>query len=930
MNFAATPLDRQLHNGLRRRAVRVTAIAAAVAATMAAMSSQAAVTPEGTVQARNGGTIGFAAGDLLLLGDELWIGLNQAGGLSVNGGSTLQVGQLSLAQNGGRSIPAEGVSWLDLSGFGSTVRFQSLGIGEWGSAMVHVSAGALFDGRAGGDGCPRAFCNMLLGNTAGSTAQLVVSGANSEANFRPGFTMAAATVHTPATSGFYLGTPGGATSASVQVLDGGWLRTFGGNIGAGPGLGANGQERTFASVVLDGSGSRWSVENAGGATTLGLATHRIATATLDVRNGARIDFQGGNGVYNTFNVSPSGGRATLNVSGAGSGIDFRGDASTLLIGNGNGGVGSASFSDRADVQGLWYIGVGRNGSTGSLLADGVGTLLRLNGSASAAANGVSGAAALEIGRNGGNGQMVISNGARVVLSGSDVTTNRLGVSVGRDATSTGRLTISGAGSQLLLQAGSAVAGGGAGESFNPIMNLGRDGSGTLDINNRGELRLEGGATSIAGAARDTTLNIGGQSDTATAGRATANVSGIGSLLSVTGSDASIRVGRGPGAMGMLTVSAGAIVESTLLSIGRAGQGQLLVDQGQIRLSEQFSSNDLVATNLSVGSLGGNGIATIRGGSSVSIVNAGVGGAGVFIGGTGLAPLGSGVLNVSNSSIDISAGPNMARFVVGYDGNGLATLDHSNLTLANGRLIIASQAGSSGVLRLSNGSEVTTGWAGVGYTRAADGSTANGGVGTLIVNDSTLNTGTLEIGSAGYLGGNGHIAGNVINHGVVNPGNSPGTLLIDGSFVNAAGGRIVLEVESNGAGGFVTDHLIFQQGSNVNLSGASITFRFLGNTDPNAFKASGGFDVDQFIVQRGASGDLALADAAYGGVSFAAESSAYQFSNFSYSAAAGAAFNAVPVPEPQTKALLLGGVLALGWLLRRRSAQGQAAPANAVG
>jgi hypothetical protein len=60
---------------------------------------------------------------------------------------------------------------------------------------------------------------------------------------------------------------------------------------------------------------------------------------------------------------------------------------------------------------------------------------------------------------------------------------------------------------------------------------------------------------------------------------------------------------------------------------------------------------------------------------------------------------------------------------------------------------------------------------------------------------------IVIGTNGFLGGSGTIIGNVVNHGIFSPGNSPGTMVIDGSFTAAAGSRLIMEVQADGLGGF---------------------------------------------------------------------------------------------------------------------------------
>ena len=66
-------------------------------------------------------------------------------------------------------------------------------------------------------------------------------------------------------------------------------------------------------------------------------------------------------------------------------------------------------------------------------------------------------------------------------------------------------------------------------------------------------------------------------------------------------------------------------------------------------------------------------------------------------------------------------------------------------------------------------------------------------GTVLLDDGTLLSSTIEIASGGTLGGNGQVVGDVINSGELQPGQSPGELSIEGNFTQTETGLLRIEL-----------------------------------------------------------------------------------------------------------------------------------------
>ncbi|MHA4838718.1 autotransporter-associated beta strand repeat-containing protein [Sphingopyxis sp. MSC1_008] len=97
---------------------------------------------------------------------------------------------------------------------------------------------------------------------------------------------------------------------------------------------------------------------------------------------------------------------------------------------------------------------------------------------------------------------------------------------------------------------------------------------------------------------------------------------------------------------------------------------------------------------------------------------------------------------------------------------------------------------------------------------------NVNAGTLLVNgNQSAATGLLTVASGATLGGNGRIGGsvNVLNGGILAPGNSPGTLNIDGNLALAGGSVLNFEFgQADVAGGPLND--LINVGGNLTLDG----------------------------------------------------------------------------------------------------------------
>lgn len=905
----------------------------------------------------------------MTVGDSRDTGLSSSGQATVSNGGRLFISDGGGDSRSGTGSPgmtlgrnANGHGAMTITGAGSTVEIvsTSLGLppgsvdnfnpffgvgydaGSTGELLINNGGKLLMTGNALSSPGVDRVTNLSIGghsSTLPGTGTATVTGLGSQINVG-------------GLNAFIGVGRGPGASGALSILDHGAVFSTSLLIGDTGGTGAVAIDKALLAL----SGYRSDSSNIGAGTTIGRGVGGNGTLTLN--NGARLTIENntlaggmsvggdqftssGSGVVSLngassieFSGSVLGG--SLNVGRSGTGVMTLAGGSTVTVGNSRsvfvgrdaGGVGSLTVGGGSTLSG-GYLGLGSvGGAQGNLLLDGAGSQITIAG---VGTGGTPGAASVDVGR-GGRGVATVSNGGRMLVTDNGGDTRPGGTSpgmnVGRDSGASGSLTVTGAGTTVEIVSTSLGLPPGVADNFNPAMNVGRlaGATGTLVVSNGGKLLMQGNAVSTAADVRATNLFVGGSSDTDAGGAGTALVTGLGSEIRLSGSDAFIRVGRGPGASGLLTIADQGLVSSTAMNIGRVGSGTLAMDNGTLNLAGQFTSDTVTGAALSIGNRGGTGVATVTNGSRVNLSNLGTSGASLNLGGTEPNPLGNGTLTVSGGSqVKLTAASGLATFQVGRDGTGFATFkEGSSIDIGDGSTYIGRLAGSNGTLRLESGSNLNAGYVGVGRTPDGD-----GGTGRLIVSDSTLTATTIEVGTSGLLGGNGGtINGNVILHGILSPGESLGRIVVNGKF-NTGSGQLVLEVGSNGNGGFDTDHFILTKGSTFGFTDVLITFDFLSGTDPNAFAASGGFDMDTFLqsLDTDSGAITGLSDAFATGqtwsdvlatATFGANSDGYALSDFEVSADGSVTFHAAAVPEPSTWALMVVGLAVVSSLARRRA------------
>ncbi|MCP5427527.1 MAG: hypothetical protein H6964_11670 [Chromatiaceae bacterium] len=745
------------------------------------------------------GTVSFADGGVYV----------ETGTLGITGTETLNFLDAAVGSLSTSSVTIDGSGTvLNLNGGGDTNRFDI----QWGSGSVTISGGAKVDTSANRAACSVDWCNSYVGNAAGADATLTITGAGSLLNSINLLAIGQAAVHTLAADGLDFGTPNATSTALMEVLDQGTLNSELAVIGWAPTGPTFGNESATATVNVAGTGSSWNLNG-------------------DLLGGSSLWVGAGPNGTGALNITDSG---ALNID---SSVD--GQIAVMQVGRGEGAQGSATVSNSGSVniheQGAFtpdngaFINVGRElGTNGTLSIDGGSVALLSDNSE----------AGVRVGRDGGTGNLHIAGLGTLSLEGDAFVTTQ----IGRGAGASGTANIDNATLSLVSH------------NAETTVQVGREGgTGTLSLANGADLTTQGGNGSYVQAGRDggtgvVSLATGSSLSIAESGNQDDNISAL------------IDIGRNGN--GTMTVhdSSVSIMSENNWSIFRVGRmdagtsGSALFDNSTLDVAS-VNRDALVQIGRESGAAGtmtltGGSSATLTSTNASSVVQVGREGTGTsgtlnLTGiGTSLALSGvesylqlgrdagaSGTMNIGDGA-DVTLNGETSRVQIGRAQDAVGTLridggatlevigtTDSSVTVG-GAFVNASinqEVAGTGLLSIAgSNSSLTVGGNVLVGTQLSLGGISGAGI-VNVKNGAVLNASNIRVGAGGLLQGDGQFNANVVGDGgTVSPGNSPGTMTINGDFILPSG---VLNLETeNGISDqlAVSGNVLFGTNAIINL------------------------------------------------------------------------------------------------------------------
>jgi len=391
---------------------------------------------------------------------------------------------------------------------------------------------------------------------------------------------------------------------------------------------------------------------------------------------------------------------------------------------------------------------------------------------------------------------------------------------------------------LKLSGANLYAGGTTiGDGILEIGNIGSLGSGPVTIIGQPTFPPPGLRSTVSGTLANSFTLQGGNTGISAAAGQTLTLAGGNFAFANTTAEFGTATDTGTIIFAPTSASTTALPNSTLDIEGgtlRAGNNQLAIITAQVattfvgfgasldlngfpmtvkNLFAPFSGGQVVqidGTTLSL--VNGNFGGTISGAGRLQQLSGGttiLSGTNTYSGGT--------VIN-SNGKLQLGTGGTSGSIVGDVANDGTLTIDRAGTLVLGGTISGAgafSQIGSSNTTLTS----INT------YTGAT---TVNAGI--LSVNGSIASSSLTTVNAGGTLGGNGIVGNTIINDGTLAPGNSIGTLTVQGSLVFTAASSYMVEVSPANA-------------DRVNVTGAAT----LGGATVNASFAAGTYVAKQYTI-----------------------------------------------------------------------------------
>jgi len=719
-------------------------------------------------------------GDLTLLGNSLTGGLDIIGGrVIVNSVAALGSGPVSTAAGTRLVIDNAAAQTLaqSISGAG--------GLTKSGSGLLTISGASSF---TGGSAITAGRVDLASGQGLGSGGIVISSGAQ--------LGLGAVTVGNAISGagrvikfGSGTGSLTGANSYSggtdiqggtLTVASPGALGSGGVSIASGAALDVNyaGSAATTLANALSGAGAL--TKNGAGTVNINAANSYTGGTTI---NGGRLTVGNAGALGTGGIVVNANGQLVLGAIALGNTIS--GAGKVIKTGSGTGSLtGANSYSGGTEIEAgtLAVTSPGALG-TGAVNIAG-GSLLSITHTGTSAAtlsNGLTGAGGLV---KEGSGALALAGAANSYSGGTTINAGRI------DALANGAL-----GSGGIVVASGAQLGLGAISLANIISGAGKvikSGSGTGTLS--GANSHSGGTDIEAG-----TLAV---SSPGVLGAGAVNIAS-GALLSVT------HAGSASAALANPLTGSG--------SLAKEGAGTLTIDTSNTYSGGTAINGGRIAIGAS-DALGSGGIAVASaaelGIGAVTLANV-VSGAGRIVKtGSGAASLTG--ANTHSGGIDIQAGS------LAVSGN--APLGTGAVSIASGASLNYTNAAAATFASALSGAGT---FAKLGTGQLTFGS--NFTVGSLAVNAgrvrlNAVGTTNASVAAGATLDGTGRLIGTLTNNGTIAPGNSIGTLTVQGNYVHNA--AAVLEIEFDAAGNI---DLLDVTGS-ATLNGGTLRFVSIGGAE----------------------------------------------------------------------------------------------------